>query len=218
MSHPVDATKPILHPEVSHYLDGLTRAPDHLVERMEAKAKALGFPLVGRRAGRWLELLARMVGARDVLELGSGWGYSAYWLARGVGPEGRVMGTESDPKRIAEHRALFSDHPLAGRIRLQQGDALTVLRSSDGPFDMIFVDIEKEGYPHALELAVPRIRRGGLLVADNVLWGGKVTEESAPDDIATRGVRRFNAMLHDDPRLEAAILPADDGLAVAWVR
>ncbi len=218
MSHPVDATKSILHPEVAAYLDSLTAAPDPLPLRMERKAKALGFPLVGRRAGRWLELLARMIGARRVLELGSGWGYSAYWLARGVGPEGQVLGTESDPRCIAEHRELFANHPLAGRIRLQQGEALATLRSLSGPYDMIFVDIEKEDYPRALELAVPRIRSGGLLVADNVLWGGKVTQPAAPDDVATRGVLRFNTLLHDDPRLEAAILPADDGLAVAWVR
>ncbi len=218
MSHPVDATKAILHPEVARYLDELTAAPDPLVQRMEGRAHGLGFPLVGRRAGRWLELLARMIRARRVLELGSGWGYSAYWLARGVGPEGLVLGTESDPERIAEHRELFADHPLANRIRIQQGDALATLRSLDGPFDLVFVDIEKEDYPRALELAVPRIRPGGLLVADNVLWGGKVTQEATPDDLATRGVRRFNTLLHGDPRLEAAILPADDGLAVAWVR
>jgi caffeoyl-CoA O-methyltransferase len=218
MSHPVDATKDILHPEVARYIQDLTTSPDPLVERMEHKAQALGFPLVGRRAGRWLELLARMVQARRVLELGSGWGYSTYWLARGVGPEGTVLGTESDPDRIAEHRQLFEGHPLASRIRMQQGEALAVLRSMEGPFDMVFVDIEKEDYPRALELAVPRIRPGGLLAVDNVLWGGKVTRPAAPEDIATRGVRRFNDLLHNDPRLEAAILPADDGLAVAWVR
>lgn len=218
MSHPVDATKPILHPQVARYLDELTTAPDPLVERMERWAHDRGFPLVGRRAGRWLDMLARMIGARRVMELGSGWGYSAYWLARGVGPEGQVWGTEGDPERIDDHRRLFEGHPLAERIRLLQGDALELLLAAEGPFDLIFVDIEKEDYPRALELAVPKLRPGGLLVADNVLWGGRVTEPPAHDDPATAGVRRFNALLHSDPRLEAAILPADDGLAVAWVR
>jgi caffeoyl-CoA O-methyltransferase len=218
MSHPVDAVKTILHPEVSRYIEDLTPPPDALVERMERKAHQLGFPLVGRRAGRWLELLARMIGAREVLELGSGWGYSAYWLARGVGTEGRVLGTEGDPDRIADHHHLFDGHPLARRITIRQGEALSILQSEEGPFDLIFVDIEKEDYPRALELAVPRIRPGGLLVVDNVLWGGKVTRGAPPEDLATRGVQRFNERLHSDPRLEAAILPADDGLAVAWVR
>lgn len=218
MSHPVDARHPVLHHSVADYLADLTAAPDPLVERMERMAQAAGFPLVGRQAGRWLELLARMVGARRVLELGSGWGYSAYWLARGVGPEGTVLGTETDAATIREHRRLFADHPLGPRIRLQQGEGLDILRASTGAFDLVFVDIEKEDYPEALELAVPRLRSGGLLVADNVLWGGKVCRPAHPDDPATAALQHFNRRLHDDPRLEAAILPADDGLAVALVR
>jgi caffeoyl-CoA O-methyltransferase len=218
MSHPVDARHPVLHPDVATYLAALTAAPDPLVERMEQLARVAGFPLVGRQAGRWLELLARMVGARRVLELGSGWGYSAYWLARGVGPDGLVLGSEGDAGLVEQHRELFAGHPLRQRIQLQHGDALDILRDSTGVFDLIFVDIEKEDYLQALALAVPRLRSGGLLVADNVLWGGKVCREASPGDEATQSLRRFNERLHSDPRLEAAILPADDGLAVAWVR
>ncbi len=217
MSHPTDARIDLLHPELQRYLDELSPAPDPLLERMERIALARGFPLVGRQAGRWLELLTRMVGARRVLELGSGFGYSAAWLARGVGPDGVVLGCEHDPASIVEHRELFAGHPLAPRVRIEQGEALVLLERAVGRFDLVFLDIEKEDYPAALELAVPRIRPGGLLVADNALWGGLVCRPPGPGDAATAGLRRFNELLHRDPRLLAGLLPADDGLAVALV-
>jgi len=205
----------LLDPQVVAYLAGLAPAEDPLLARMEAYAEQRGFPLVGRQAGRWLELLTRMIGGRRVLELGSGWGYSAFWFARGAGPAGQVIGTELDEHELRAHARLFQGHPLARRIHIHHGDSLQILAKLPGSFDVIFMDLHKEDYPRTLERVVPRIRPGGLLIADNVLWGGKVTHPAAQGDQSTRAVQRFNRLLHADPRLRAAILPADDGLAVA---
>ncbi len=218
MSHPAGSDPDILNEDVRLYLEDLGGLPDPLIRRLEDHAASRGFPLVGRASGRWLELLSCMVGARRVFELGSGWGYSAWWFARAVGEDGLVLGTERDPVEIETHTALFAGHPYAGRIQIRAGDALDLLDAEDGLFDVIFLDLDKEDYPAALARAVPRIRPGGLLLADNALWGGRVVQEPPPEDRATHQLRVFNRLLHDDPRLLTSILPSCDGLAVALKR
>lgn len=212
MSHPSDAFTGIVHPEVDAYLDGLSGADDPVLDRMEAYAATRGFPLVGRGSGRWLELLTRMIGGRRVFEVGSGFGYSAFFFARAVGPSGVVVGTEKDAHELEAFRGFFDGHPLAVRIDLHLGSGLDVLSGMDGDFDVIFLDLGKGDYPAALAAAVPRLRTGGLLLADNVLWGGKVARAATDDD--TRALQAFNHALFDDPRMAAAILPVGDGLAV----
>lgn len=212
MSAPVDAVYALVHPEVEAYLASLEPAADPLLDALEAYAHARGFPLVGRASGRWLERLSRMIGARRVLELGSGFGYSAFFFARAVGEGGWVECTEKDAHELEAADRLWGDHPLRARLRWHLGSALETLAALDGDFDVVFVDLAKRDYPAALDAAVPRLRPGGLLLADNVLWGGKVTRPGDPD---TEALRTFNLRLHADPRLDAAILPVGDGLAVA---
>lgn len=218
MSHPADARVPIVHPDIDRYLGELAGDDDPLVAAMEAYGASRGFPLVGRASGRWLELLTRLVGGRRVFEFGSGYGYSAFFFARAVGEGGEVVGTEKDAHEIDAHERLFAGHPLKARVRLHLGDAFATFAATPGSFDVVFVDIHKQGYVAALEAAVPRLRPGGLLLADNVLWGGKVTRPAAPDDDSTAALQDFNRRLFADPRLDVAILPACDGLAVARVR
>lgn len=212
MSAPADAVHALVHPEVQAYLASLDPPAEPLLDALEAYAHARGFPLVGRASGRWLELLSRTIGARRVLELGSGFGYSAYFFARAVGEGGEVLCTEKDAHELEAADRLWGDHPLRARLRWHLGSALDTLAALDGDFDVVFVDLAKRDYPAALDAAVPRLRHGGLLLADNVLWGGKVTRPGDPD---TEALRAFNRRLHADPRLDAAILPVGDGLAVA---
>lgn len=212
MSAPADAVHALVHPEVQAYLASLEPPGEPLLDALEAYALSRDFPLVGRASGRWLELLSRLIGARRVLELGSGFGYSAFFFARAVGEGGEVLCTEKDAHELEAADRLWGDHPLRARLRWHLGPALDTLAALDGDFDVVFVDLAKRDYPAALEAAVPRLRLGGLLLADNVLWGGKVTRAGDPD---TEALRAFNRGLHADPRLDAAILPVGDGLAVA---
>lgn len=215
MSLPDDAFTGIVHPEVRAYLASLPGADDPLLDRLESYGIQRGFPLVGRASGRWLELLTAMVGGRRVFEFGSGYGFSAFFFARAVGPQGRVYGAEKDPWELDAHRELYAGHPLAERISMVQGDAFEVLAGLEGDLDVVFLDLDKERYPLAFEVAVPRLRPGGLLLADNVLWGGKTARPAPEEDAATRALQRFNELAAADPRLRTAILPVGDGLSVS---
>lgn len=215
MSTPKDAISHIVPESIKHYLAILGGDPEQLVLDMEAHARQHSFPLIGRQSGRWLELLSRMIGARRVFEFGSGYGYSAYWFARAVGPQGRVIGTEKDAHELEAHARMWKDHPLKSRVDLRQGDAFEILDSTDGEFDVVFIDIHKKGYPEALERGLPRLRTGGLVLADNTLWGGRVTQRPRPDDEGTLALRAFNQQIHEHPQLQTCILPTGDGLSVS---
>ena len=216
MSHPSDGFTGIVHPEVKQFIVDLSPETDPLIAQMEAWSATNKFPLVGRASGHACEWLTRSVGGRRVFEFGSGFGYSAYFFARAVGEGGQVIGSELDAHELVEHRRMFAGHPLAPRIDLRQGDAFAVFAATEGLFDVVFVDIHKEGYAPALEVAVPRLRPGGLLIADNVLWGGKVARPA--DDERTAALQAFDRLAFADPRLDCVILPVGDGLLVARVR
>jgi len=217
VSTPRNAVSAILDPMVHSYLRGLAPEEDPLVDRLASHAEARGFPLIGRDSGRWLELLTRAVGGRRVFEFGSGFGFSAFWFARAVGPEGQVIGSEKDAHEIEAFHELYGDHPLRARIDIRQGMAMEVFASTEGPFDVVLLDLDKEGYVDAMEAAVPRLRLGGLLLADNALWGGRVARPEI-DDSSTRALRAFNERLLSDPALDALILPVGDGLGVGLKR
>lgn len=213
MSAPADARLPTVHPEVLRYLDALDPGADPLLQRLEEAATQRGFPLVGRRSGRLMGLLSRAIGARRVFELGSGFGYSAYFFAQAVGAEGQVICTEKDAWELDHHRALYGDHPLAQRIRYRMGSAVEQLQAEPGPLDVVFMDIDKQGYRAALDPIARALRPGGLLFVDNTLWGGRVC--GGADDPSTQAVHAFNTALAQDPRFEAELLPVGDGLSVA---
>ena len=217
MSSPSDARLPILTPEIGAYIDGLSGPEDELLDRLEQHAKDREFPLIGRTSGRWLELLTRSIQGKRVYEFGSGFGFSAYFFAKAVGPKGMVFGSEFDQWELDDHIRLYGDHPLAQRINLQKGSAFDILDSIDGDFDVALIDIEKVDYPQALEAALSRIRPGGLIMADNVLWGGKTARTADPEDEGTNALQSFNKQLFNDPRIQTSILPAGDGLSVSLV-
>lgn len=215
MSHPTDAALHIVHPEVHAYVSSLSTIDDPIVDTLEAHAHAGNFPLIGRSSGAWLDLLTRMVGGKRVFEMGSGFGFSAYFFARAVGPDGEVIGSEKDAHELVHHQRLFAGHPFAQRIRIEHGGAIEVLAQQTGMFDVVLIDINKTSYSDALDAAIPRVRPGGLILADNVLWGGKTAREAAPDDHSTQALQHFNDRLVRDPRLRTELLPCGDGLSVS---
>jgi len=199
---------------VESYLYSVLPPSDQVLAEMEAESIKRDIPIVGPAVGRVLYLLASISGARTVLELGSAIGYSTIWWARAVGEGGSVVYTDSNRRNADEARGYFERAGVAGRIKIRVGDALEILSEQKQEFDIIFCDIDKEDYPRALRLALPRLRRGGLLVADNVLWSGRVAER-APVDDSTRAIQEFNRLLYNSSGLFATILPLRDGLAVA---
>ncbi len=147
------------------------------------------------------------------MELGSGYGYSAYWFSRAIGPDGELVLTDGDPENEGKAQDYLRRAGLDGPVRFHVGDAVEALQATDGPFDVIFCDIDKEGYPRAWDSARDRIRSGGLYICDNVLWSGRVAE---PDPNATtEAILRHNAMVYADPDYDAYIVPTRDGVLVA---
>ncbi|MGH9488123.1 MAG: O-methyltransferase [Terriglobales bacterium] len=206
----------IVNPPVEDYLYGLLPPSPAVLAEMEEQARQRDIPIVGPLVARCLALLASLAGARRVFELGSAIGYSTLWWAGAVGEGGEVFYTDSSAANAAEAQGYFRRAGLAGRIRVLQGEALAMLAATPGEFDVVFVDLNKEQYGEALRQALPRVRNGGLLVADNVLWRGLVAEKPAsPPDASTRSISEFNRQLYGDARLEPVILPLRDGVAVA---
>jgi caffeoyl-CoA O-methyltransferase len=210
----------ILDDAVSDYLTDLAVAGHHdqvLVE-MESRAAEHGFPIVGRAVGRFLETAARMVGARRVCELGSGYGYSAYWFARVVGPDGEVVCTDgsADNATLAENYLRRAD--LWAPITWHTGDALEGLAATEGEFDVIYCDVDKGGYPDCWEAARQRIRVGGIWLCDNVLWGGRVVTGEDREGLPagwTAAIQQMNRAVADDPDWISTLAPIRDGVLLA---
>ena len=210
----------IVTPEIEAYLDALagpTPAREPVRAAMERLAAERAFPIVGPHVGRLLAILAGALGARRVLELGSGFGYSAYWFARAVGPGGEVHCTDLDAENRRQALSFLGQAGLADRIRYHLGDALERARGLQGPFDIIFNDVDKEHYPETVELAVGLLRPGGLFITDNTLWKGRVAAPAA-GDLTTAAVLEFNRLVTAHPRLQTVIVPLRDGLAICRKR
>lgn len=195
----------------------LTRYDEPVLLEMEAEGKERGFPIIGRLVGVTVELLARSVGAKRVFELGSGFGYSAYWFARAVGPSGEVHGTDGDPANEPKALDYLSRARLAEPIRWHVGDAVTHLGAAPGEFDVVYNDIDKDGYPAAWMAARERIRVGGLYVCDNVLWSGRVAvqDRDDPRPVYTHAILEHNRLIAEDDRFISSIVPTRDGVFVA---
>jgi caffeoyl-CoA O-methyltransferase len=202
---------------VEDYLYSMLPPRDEVLTKMEDEAAKRKIPIVGPAVGRILHQYALMIGAKTVFEMGSAIGYSTIWWARAVGQGGLVFYTDGDPKNADEARGYFEEAGVASRINMSTGDALELLSEHKQEFDIIFNDVDKEDYPRVFKLAVPRLRKGGLFVTDNVLWSGKVAQ-SKPAEASTKAILEFNRMLYASPDLFTTILPIRDGVAVAVKR
>ena len=206
--------KPILDPAVEKYVNALLPERDEVLSEMEAYAAAHKIPIIGPACGRLLYQLARIQGARRVLEMGSAIGYSTLWLARAVGEAGVVFYTDADPENARRAAESFKKAGVEKRIQIRVGDALASLDKEKGTFDLIFNDVDKEQYPAVLAKAVTRLRPGGLFITDNVLWHGQAARKARNDDSATLGIQRFNELIYRSQELFTTIIPLRDGFAV----
>jgi predicted O-methyltransferase YrrM len=207
----------IVNPLVEDYIDRLQDHRSAVFRQMEQRARQIGFPIVGPHVGALLALLVRLSGARSILELGSGFGYSAVWFAEGLPEEGTVICTDRSSAHKNQAERYFRQAGHSGKLRFLVGDSLRIIEELPGPFDIILNDIDKQDYPRTLSPVLPRLRRNGLFVADNTLWGGSVLRDGSAS-ASSRAVRRFNEMVAASEGLTAVLLPVRDGLTVALKR
>jgi caffeoyl-CoA O-methyltransferase len=205
----------LLPEDVDRYMRSLAEGfDDPILVEMEALAAERKFPIVERMVGATLEMLARSIGARTVFELGSGFGYSAWWFARAVGPEGEVTLTDGDLANARLAKDFLGRAGLADRCEVFTTSAVTALVAIGGQYDIVYCDIDKIEYPAAFAAAAERVRIGGLYICDNVLWSGKVADEENDED-ETEAIRQHNEAVYSDPRFLPTINPTRDGLMVA---
>lgn len=218
--------KPETFLALDRYIDDLFAPEDAALTAALAHSKAAGLPAIQISAGqgKFLYLLARLVGARRILELGTLGGYSTIWLARALGAGGKLVSLEFEPRHAEVARANLARAGLAAQAEVVVGAALDtlpkVIAKADGPFDLVFIDADKVNYPNYFGLIIGATRPGALILADNVIRAGAVLE---PADEAAKATAAFNAMIAADRRVEAVILQqvgikGHDGLAIARVK
>jgi caffeoyl-CoA O-methyltransferase len=217
-----------LFESVDHYISGLLAQEDEALTAATHSLKEAGMPAisVSPNQGKFLQLLAILCNAKNILELGTLAGYSTIWMARALPKDGRLITLEADPKHAAVAQNNIDRAGLAGQVQIRTGKALDVLpqlvAEGAGPFDMIFIDADKPPYAEYFQWALRLSRPGTLIVADNVIRDGKVIDETNTDP-AVGGARRFNAMLGANTAVTATILQMVgvkeyDGIALAVVK
>jgi caffeoyl-CoA O-methyltransferase len=205
--------------QLEQYLDGLVPERHPEMQKMERRAQEDNFPIVGAASGQFCYMLARLIGARNVFEMGSGYGYSTAWFARAVVENGggkvhHVVWSDELSQRARQHLSALG---FDGVVEYRVSEAVTALRETPGPFDLIFNDIDKEAYPQSLAIINEKLRPGGVLIVDNLLWHGQIFNQN--DKAAdTEAIREFTRMITTSPDWIASLVPIRDGLMVAMKR
>ena len=203
----------IIQREQAEYLDRLLPQSDPLLAEMEAYAAEHQVPIADREVALFLEITARATGARKALEIGMAIGYSVAHLARGMGEQGLVVTIEPSDEMIGAASGYLERAGLIDRVRIERGKALDVMPRLEDTFDLLFIDAMKEEYAQYLDLGLERLRTGGVVIVDNLLWGGKVA--AGDEDSATSALREFNPYFANHPKLRGEVLPVGDGLGYA---
>ena len=194
--------------------------PDDVLDEMETTARESGFPTIGPGAGAFYRLCARLTAASSVFEFGSGFGYSAYWVAPALPPDGRVVLTEHDPDELDMAREFFARGGYDDRAVFEEGDAIEVVERYDGPFDLVLVDNEDDRYVEAFEAVREKVAPGGMVLADNVIAAG---DQFGPDYLldaldgdaapaTARHIADYYERVRADPDFETALVPVGEGI------
>lgn len=201
--------------------------PDEVVAEMEAHAEETGFPTVGPEVGAWLTTIARLTGAERIFEFGSGFGYSAYWFARALDGNGEIVLTEIDEHELEQAKDYFEMADVPACVSYEHGDAIEIVNSYEGPFDVVLIDIEKERYVEALQAVESKLKPGSVVLADNAVTAGIIDRDDviallegqsvAEPTEASQGIAAYLAYVRDHERLETVLLPLGEGVAVSVV-
>lgn len=205
--------------QLSRYLESQVPARPSELQEMEAYAEEHNFPIIGPAAGYYCYLTARMIGAKRIFELGSGYGYSTAWFARAVTENGggevhHVVWDEELSQRARKHLAALGYGDL---VKYRVSEAVQALSEADGPFDLIFNDINKDAYPQSLTVIEEKLRPGGVLIVDNMLWSGRVFDEDNQEDW-TQAIRETTRRITESDRWLGSLVPIRDGLIVAYLK
>jgi predicted O-methyltransferase YrrM len=206
--------------DLDSYIENHTSTEDDLLYnlRRQTHLKLLRPRMVsGPVQGQLLTMLCQMIQPQTVLEIGTFTGYSAICMARGLGQNGHIDTIERDDELESFIRSWVQKAKLEDKITLHIGDALQVIKTIEKKYDLVFMDGDKREYPKYYEAIMNRMNAGGFILADNILWNGKVVEAIDPTDEYTRGILQFNTMVKEDPRVEQVILPVRDGLMMIRV-
>lgn len=201
---------------IENYARSRSHPPSSLFEelaRVTRHKTSMPQMQVGPLEGAFLRMLVRLTRARRVLEIGTFTGYSALAMAEALPEDGELVTLDMDPEATRIAREFWGRSEHGKKIRLILGPAAQTLETLEGPFDLVFIDADKTGYEKYWELCLPRVVSGGLIVADNVLWSGRVLE---PRDEQDRAIASFNERVRRDGRVEAVMLPVRDGITLAW--
>jgi caffeoyl-CoA O-methyltransferase len=212
-------TENLISNRVRDYLNELVPPRPEEMRAMEKHAKETGFPIVGPACGYMCYQIARMINAKRVYELGSGFGYSTAWFAQAVRENGggevhHVVWDEGFSEQARQHLGRLGFEDI---VIYHVGEAVQKLRETAGPFDLMFNDIDKTGYPESLPVIEEKLRSGGVLIIDNMLWDGRIFDpkDSSPN---TEAIREFTRLIVNDPAWIVTLIPVRDGLIVAYKR
>ncbi len=207
----------ILKTEQADYLDKLLLPSDDLLAEMESYAAEHRVPIADREVALFLEITARAINASRALECGMAIGYSVIHLLRGMGDAGHVVTIDPSDEMISRASDYLTRAGLRERVQIEKGFALEVIPRLNETFDLLFIDAVKEEYRGYLDLALPKLRAGGVVICDNLLWGGQVAGEIRSDDqkASTEALRKFNRYFVNHSELRAQLLPVGDGLGYA---
>lgn len=203
----------ITDPDINEYIKNILPRNDKILAEMENYAALNGFPIIGPLVGPFLRQLARITKAERIFEMGSGYGYSAYWFAGGMNKKGRIICTDGEDDNKNRALGYLKRGGFDSMVDFHVGDALEIIKRFEGPFDIILNDIDKQDYPRAFDLAVARLRPGGIFITDNVLWSGRVLDKNP--DATTAAILEFNGKLFNTGNFLSSIIPIRDGLGMA---
>jgi len=209
----------IVNKQVEDYAAEHTTRPDELFDRLAAETRAKTTApqmMVGRIEGGFLAALVRLTGAKRILELGTFTGYSSISMASALPPDGRIITCDVDPEATAIARRYMDESGHGGKIEIKLGPALETIQTLEGPFDIVFIDADKPNYRAYYEAVLPLLADNGLIIADNVLWSGRVVE---PDgDESTQAIKAFNEHVAADDRVLSVMLTVRDGMTLVQLR
>jgi caffeoyl-CoA O-methyltransferase len=208
----------IINPQVEKYIYSILPKRDAILAEMERYAKRNHVPIVGAAVGRLLAQLVELSGAKRIFELGSAIGYSTLWMARAADQDGTIHYTDGNPANAERAKGYLTRAGVSDRVTIHVGDALTALDSTSGEFDIIFNDVDKDGYPEVFRKAVSRVRSGGLFITDNTLWSGRAAAKAKSTDRNTRAIQQFNRLCYASPDLFPVLVPLRDGVLVCRKR
>jgi predicted O-methyltransferase YrrM len=171
--------------------------------------------LSGHLQGRILSMFSKLLQPKTIVEIGTYTGYSALCLAEGLQDGGIVHTIDNNDERVPMLKRYFAEAGEQDRIKIHTGNALDILPGIEGPYDLVFIDADKHNYKNYFDLVVDRVRPGGLIISDNVLWSGKVLETPKPNDLDTIALKEYNTYLASNPKVEVLLLPVRDGVSVA---